>query len=160
MINRKLALSAAAGCLVFGAASSIAPVTEAAGPAPDRFARAIPASLDTLRLAEPVQLEGVTLADIDPALLIAKGRQEVIVRLRTPSVAKSAARTPADRTMHKEKLKLEQSAFLSRASRIAPGSQAKGSVQVVLNAVFMEVDAQQIRALANDPQVERIARVG
>lgn len=160
MINRKLALSAAAGCLVFGAASSIAPVTEAAGPAPDRFARAIPASLESLRLAEPVQLEGVTLADIDPALLIAKGRQEVIVRLRTPSVAKSAARTPADRTMHKEKLKLEQSAFLSRASRIAPGSQAKGSVQVVLNAVFMEVDAQQIRALANDPQVERIARVG
>ncbi|HSN72170.1 MAG TPA: S8 family serine peptidase, partial [Steroidobacteraceae bacterium] len=159
MIIRKLTMSTAAGCLVFGAASSVAPISEAAPPTVDRLDRAIPAAIEALRLDAPIQIDGIALADIDPALLLAEGRQEVIVRLRSPSVARSGANAPADRTMHKEKLKNEQAAFVRRAEKLAPGSRSMQSVQVVLNAVFMEVDAQQIRALASDPQVERIARV-
>jgi subtilisin family serine protease len=158
MIIRKLTLSAAAGCLVVGAAAGVAPASLAA-PAIERIDRALPANLEHLRLAEPVTQSGVTLDAIDPALLAATGPQKVLVRLRSPSVARSAAKTPAARTMRKEQLKNEQSAFVRRAERIAPGAKSKGSVQVVLNAVFLEVDAAQIRALANDPEVERISLV-
>jgi len=159
MIIRKLTLSTAAGCLVFGAAASVAPISEAAPPAVDRYDRSLPASLDALRLAEPLQIAGISRADIDPALLAAAGRQDVLVRLRSPSVARSTANTPASRTMHKEQLKSEQSAFVRRAEKLAPGSTSKGGVQIVLNGVFMQVDAAQIRALANDPAVERISQI-
>lgn len=104
-------------------------------------------------------MDNVALADIDPALAIAEGRQEVLVRLRSPSVAQSSAKAPGDRIMHKAKLKNEQKSFMRRAKKLAPGSTSGASVQVVLNAVVMEVDAKHIRALAADSQVERISRV-
>jgi subtilisin family serine protease len=159
MTIRKLTLSVMAACLAFGAASAVAPVSEAAPAQADRYQRAIPASIDALRLEAPVTQEGVSLQSIDPALIIAKGRQDVLVRLRSPSVARSTAKTPAERTMQKEKLRNEQSAFTARAAKLAPGATLRGSVQVVLNAVIMNVDAQQIRALATDPSVAHISRV-
>ncbi len=146
------------GCAA-GLIATTAPMAVAADRSAERLSAPLPASISELRLPAPKSIEGVKLADIDPALLIAEGRQEIIVRLRTPSVARSGKKTPSERQMHKAQLKNEQSAFLRRAEKIAPGMKAGESVQVVLNAVFMEVDAQQIRALAEDKDVARISRV-
>lgn len=160
MTIRKLALGIAAGCLAITAAS-VAPPSVAAGPAAGRLNRPLPAAISELRLAEPLTAQGVEFqrGRIDAALKRAKGRQQVLVRLRSPSAAEITAYGPADRVGHREKLRNEQSAFVRRAASLAPGSKMKTSVQTVLNAVVMDVDADQIRALASDPDVARISRV-
>jgi len=155
---RKLAISAAAGCLAVTGAS-VAPPSAAAGPSAERLNRSLPASINELRLSEPLTAQDIELASIDPALRGATGRQEVLVRLRSPAAAQINAYGPADRVGHKEKLKNEQSAFVRRAATAAPGSRVLTSVQTVLNGVFMEVDANQVRALALDPNVARISKV-
>ena len=157
MLNSKLiSLISASGLVLAGGLAGTASV---AGPAADRANRALPASIDQLRLAEPVTAQNVTFSRVDPALRDATGRQQVLVRLRSPSAAQITAYGPADRVSQKEKLKNEQSAFVRRAATMAPGSTMLTSVQTVLNGVFMEVDADQVRALASDPNVARVSRV-
>ncbi len=151
-------LGSAVGCVTFLAAAT-APASFAADRSAIRASAAIPASVEALRLDRPMQIDGASLAVIDTALQVAEGRQEVLVRLRSPSVARSSARAPGDRVMQREMIKNDQSAFMRRAQRLAPGASSGPSFQVVLNAVVMEVDAKHIRALATDPQVERISRV-
>lgn len=160
MAFRKIAISVAAGCLAVTAAS-VAPTSVAAGPNADRMNRQLPAAISALRLTEPLTAEGVDLqrGRIDPALRGAKGRQQVLVRLRSKATAEIDAYGPADRVGHKHKLRNEQSAFVRRAANRAPGSSMKTSVQTVLNGVVMDVDANQILALAADPDVVRISRV-
>jgi subtilisin family serine protease len=151
-------LGTVVGCATFLAATA-APASYAADRAEVRASAALPASIESLRLAAPIVRENVTLASIDPALTMAKGRQEVLVRLRSPAAALSVATGPADQVMRKEQLKIQQDAFLQRASRKAPSMRAKQRMQVLLNAVVMDIDAQQIKALATDPDVVRISRV-
>ena len=118
----------------------------------------MPASISQLRLSEPL----TAYADrsvIDPALQGAQGRQQVLVRLRSPSVAKSNGKSPAAQMSHKSKLQNEQSAFFKRVSMHAKGAQKLADAQMVLNAVVMEVDAAAIAELAKDPDVYRISRV-
>jgi len=159
MTIRKLAISAAAGCLAVTGAS-MAPPSAAAGPSAERMNRSLPASIGALRLAEPLTAEGVELASIDPALRDASGPQQVLVRLRTAPAARVDASSPADWVMQRERVRLEQASFTARAARTARGAQTLASVQNVLNGVFMEIDAAHIRALAADPAVERISLVG
>jgi len=156
---RKLAISAAAGCLAVTAASA-APPGSAAGPSVDRLSRSLPASIGELRLAEPVTAEDLALASVDPALRNASGRQQVLVRLRTAPAARIDASSPADWVMQREKVRVEQASFMGRATRTAQSAQTLASVQNVLNGVFMEVDAADIQKLAADRAVERISRVG
>jgi len=158
MTIRKLAISAAAGCLAVTGAS-VAPPSAAAGPSAERMNRSLPASIGALRLSEPLMAEGVELASIDPALRDASGLQQVLVRLRTAPAARIDASSPSAWVMQREKVRLEQASFTARAARTARGAQTLGSVQNVLNGVFMEVDAAYVRTLAADPAVERISRV-
>jgi len=81
------------------------------------------------------------------------------VRLRSPSVAKHQGKSPAAQQQHKAQLKNEQSAFFKRASKAAPGAKMVADVQMVLNAVVLEVDADSIEELATDKDVYRISRV-
>jgi subtilisin family serine protease len=119
----------------------------------------LPAGLSGNKLAEPITTQ------VDPASLLApdtsavSGRQNVIVRLRGKSVAKHHDKSPSGRIGHREKLKNDQAAFLSRASRSAPSGRALSQTQMVLNSVFMEVDADEIKALAADPDVYSVHRV-
>jgi subtilisin family serine protease len=118
----------------------------------------MPASISQLRLSEPL----TAVADrslLDAAMQQGQGRQQVLVRLRTPSVAKSNAKTPAAQQQHKARLQNEQSAFFKRASKQANGAKMLASAQMVLNGVVLEVDAGDIEKLAADKDVERISRV-
>jgi subtilisin family serine protease len=118
----------------------------------------MPASIERLRLQSPRTISGARAA-IDPALGRATGQQNVLVRLRSPSVAESGSDNPADQIMRREQIRLEQSAFAERVRRAAPGANVTAGVQTVLNAVVMEVDASAMQRIAADPSVARVSRV-
>lgn len=159
MIRRKLTLGTAAGVLTFIAASSVAPPSVAADRAAARAnARALPASVERLRLQAPRTMSEARAA-IDPTLLRASGSQRVLVRLRSPSVSESGSDNPGDQIMRREQIRLEQSAFVNRVRRAAPDASVKADVQTVLNAVVLDVDASVLQKIAADPSVARVSRV-
>ncbi len=125
----------------------------------ERLQQQLPASVEQLKLPKPLEGQGIGAATVDPALIDAKGKQRVIVRLRTPSVAKSKGKSAAARMAHKEQLKIEQSAFVKRAGKKARSMKQVSGVQTVLNAVFLEVNAKDIPELATDRDVLTIHRV-
>jgi subtilisin family serine protease len=111
-----------------------------------------------MRLPQPL-MGAADRSALDAAMQQAQGRQKVLVRLRTPSVAKSKASSPAAQQQHKARLQNEQSAFFKRASKQAKGAKMLASAQMVLNGVVLEVDAGDIEKLAADKEVMRISRV-
>jgi subtilisin family serine protease len=131
----------------------------AADRASSRMNAQLPVSVEGLKLDAPLVQENVAFSRVDPALLGASGQQQVIVRLRGASVGKHPDQSPAGRVGYREKLKNDQSAFLRRANKAAPGAKTLASTQLVLNAVFMEVDASQVTRLASDPAVQHVHKV-
>ena len=138
--------------------ASWAPTATAADRMAERLNAQLPASISELRLAEPLTAQADP-SFIDPALANAAGPQQVLVRLRSPSVAEQVKMSKGNGSAHKQKLIQEQSAFVKRAGKMAPGARQLASVQSALNAVVMEVDAAAIAELAADPAVFRITRV-
>ncbi len=157
MIIRRIAISAAAACGAVVMASAATDVS--AADRTNRADRALPASIEALRLAQPVTSTGNSVSRVEPALLSATGTQQVLVRLRTMPAARVDESLPADQVMQRERVRLEQSQFRNRTARNAPRARTLANVENVLNGVFMEVDAAQIPVLAADPAVERISRV-
>lgn len=95
------------------------------------------------------------------------GSQEIIVRLRTGSVAEAdrdAAAAGANREQarasRKAAVEAEQADFLVRNLLALPGTKLLARVTHVLNAVFLEVDAASLAIIAGDPAVARVAPVG
>lgn len=159
MNSRKLTLGVTASVLTVLAASSVAPPSLAADRSAARTSvRTVPASVDSLRLSTP-RTANVARAQVDPALSRISGRQRVLVRLRSASVAETGADNPGDQIMRREQIRLEQTAFVERTRRTAPQTRVTGDVQTVLNAVIMEVDAAGLRQIAADPSVARVSRV-
>jgi subtilisin family serine protease len=149
--------AAAAGLTMLIGASGI-PSASASERLAARSNAPLPASIAELRLAEPLTAQS-DRSFIDPALAGAEGPQEVLVRLRSPSVAEQARISRGNGSAHKQKLIQEQSAFFKRVSKMAPGTKKMADVQAALNAVVLEVDAAAIEELAADPAVYRISRV-
>ena len=125
---------------------------------PDRFAnRDLPESVKQLKLSTPRTVSAAGLDKMDARLFGAEGRQTVIIRLKTPSVAETDLASPAANRAQQQRVRSEQQAFLGRAQSIDSTFETLAQVQVVLNAVAAEVDAAQIPALASDPAIERVA---
>jgi subtilisin family serine protease len=96
---------------------------------------------------------------LDASLIGADGAQTVIIRLSAESGAEAFAKGKA--TWNAKKIaRAQQKAFLKRVGKIDSGAQVIGQVQMVLNAVFVEVDANALPVLAMDPDVVRVAPVG
>ena len=126
----------------------------AAAAAPER---ALPEALAAARIATPIVDAGEkSLAE---SLFRVSADKEVIVRLRSQSVAEQGLRGKAA-TRAKRSLEDEQSALLKRIQKLDPDAAVIAQVQVVLNAVFVRVNASALPALAKDPAVLRIAEVG
>ncbi len=88
----------------------------------------------------------------------AQGLQTVIVRLVNQPLANPVA--DGMRSMHERALRQTQQArFLERHAQRAAGMRVLGQTQLVLNAIFMEVDASALDGLAADKEVLRIAPV-
>jgi hypothetical protein len=114
--------------------------------------RPLTAAQKALALGERASIADVGTARIDPSLAGASGRQRVIVRLATPGVAQGAA--------SREAVRAQQAALLDRILASAPGARQTGAVQLVLNAIFLDVDARDLAAIGRDANVSRVAPVG
>ncbi|MBC8025569.1 MAG: S8 family serine peptidase [Steroidobacteraceae bacterium] len=112
------------------------------------------ARLTSLSLPQAIESTEVGALTLHPTLAKATGRQEILVRLRTPSVARGGG------SVTREQILIEQADFISRALEAAPASEVIGSVQLVLNAVFLDVDAADLPEIARDLSVTRIVGTG
>jgi minor extracellular serine protease Vpr len=130
------------------------------GEPPDRsLDREIPAHLAELKLDAPLHVDSVPLAVLSPELAGAQGDQQVIIRLSADSGADAFARG-RDTAAAKSNAIAQQNAFLNDVLALDPSAQVFARVQMVLNAVFVQVDAAVLPQLAQDPRVVRIAPVG
>ena len=83
----------------------------------------------------------------------------MVIRLSAESGA-AAFGKGKDEAIAKKDAKSQQDAFLKYVRTVDPNARVLGQVQLVLNAVFVEVDASKLPQLARDPRVVRIAPVG
>jgi minor extracellular serine protease Vpr len=126
----------------------------------DRSAnRELPDSIATLMLDEPLEMSGFPLSVLDPGLYGSVGTGKVIVRLTADSAADAFAKG-RDTVKASKAAQQQQEGFIKRLSQLDPDARVIARVNAVLNAVFLEVDAASLPALARDPHVYRIAPVG
>lgn len=141
--------------LVFTNASAVF----AQGSGPDRTAnRELPAGIQDLRLDTPIELSNLPLNVLDSSLVGAVGANQVIIRLSAESGADAFA-NGRDEAQAKLAAMAQQEGFLASVLAADPNARVLGQVQLVLNAVFVEVDASVLPQLAQDPRVVRIAPV-
>ena len=124
----------------------------------DRLAvRAIPASVQSLKLAQAATMSSVDLAALR-ASMAARGDNRVIIRLTSPSVAEQKVRGKSAQKA-KKNLQAEQVDLLSEVMALDPNARILGRTQLVLNAVFVEVNPSALATLARNPSVLRIVPV-
>lgn len=118
--------------------------------------------LQGMRLEQPLFVEGLDQRGlgirVHPSLIGATGPQEVVIRLKGPAVGKLSAQDRNSRMSHKAQLQAEQAEFIQRG-QAKVNLRVKAQTQMVLNAVFADVDAADLDALAQDPSIERIVPV-
>jgi subtilisin family serine protease len=125
----------------------------------ERFAaRALPASIQSLRLDSPVTVNRADASGLSASFASSAGQGKVIVRLTSPSVAEQKVRGKSAQKA-KKALQAEQTDLLAEVMALDPNARVLGQTQLVLNAVFVEADAAALAALARNPAVSRIARV-
>ncbi len=157
LMRRALVFGTLALLLVLGTGSAVSAQTPASA---DRLdGRELPASIAELQLDTPETMDGLSAGVLDAGLAGATGAGKVVIRLSADSGATAFAKGN-DTAKAKQVARAQQDAFLSRVRSIDPGARVLGQVQLVLNAVFVEVDASKLTELARDPAVVRIARVG
>ncbi|HEY5652234.1 MAG TPA: peptidase S8, partial [Acidimicrobiia bacterium] len=128
-----------------------------AGAAPDRGVdREVPDSIESLKLDSPVE-DTLSQAELD-RLASATGPQRVMIRLVEPSVAETGLKGRAAANARKA-VQTSQEDLLERVLELDPSAEVVASVQLVLNAVFVEAEASALVELADDPSVARIVRV-
>lgn len=152
----------AAAALALATLAGFAPVPTAPtdDPRADRLAagEGVPDRLSDLRLDNPLRATDVGPV-LDKSLVGPDADGKVIVRLRPPSVAEQDLDARASAAA-KQRLVREQGSLIQRVRALDPAARVIGQTQVVLNAVFVEVDPSVLPQLAQDPAVERIAPVG
>ena len=88
--------------------------------------------------------------EVDPLLRTASGTQHVLVRLRGRAAAQGVSTSS---------VRSAQRSFAVDALRVSPTARVVGSVDTLLNGVFMTVDADELATLASLPSVLRISKV-
>jgi len=136
---------------VCSALLSAGTIAAAAGPRPmtiDNTAR-----FNALVLSEPIVTQGVIPSVLHSSLTGLTGRQDVLVRLGGQSVAGSKD------VRSREDVAAEQAAVISRILAVAPSAEVRASVQLVLNAVVLNVDAADLPQIARDTAITRVVGV-
>lgn len=121
--------------------------------------RPLPDSIEGLKLDAPVYMDGLSVNVLDASLAGAVGSSRVIIRLSADSGADAFAKG-ADSARAKDNARAQQDAFINTVRAADPNARVIARVQSVLNAIFVEVDAAALPALAADSRVVRIAPVG
>jgi minor extracellular serine protease Vpr len=148
-----LGLGTLTALVVLGASSAVSAQTSAA---PDRsLDRPLPASIESLKLDDRITLD----SGRDLVGATAAGSGKVIIRLSADSGADALAKG-ANTASAKGAAKAQQDAFVNRVKSIDSSAKVLGQVQMVMNAVFVEVDASKLAEIAKDSAVRRIAPLG
>lgn len=163
MSMKKMTLATAVGMAVAALAATGVAVAQQGSEVDDRMAQRaagqVPAHIAQSKLEAPVKVQGQARAPVGRELRGATGRQQVIVRLQDSPVAKHPDKSASGRKAYKEQLQGEQKKFLDRARKEVPRSKVIAQTQLVINAIFMEVDAADVEQLADDPGVLSVNRV-
>lgn len=124
--------------------------------------RPLPPSISGARLSSNVEIsDAAALLKLDASLFAAEGVQQVVVRLNELAVAEVAA-AGANRPGQQRQLDRvlrQQQRLIDRARGLDAGAQVLGVTKKALNAVMLEVDADALAALAEDPAVVSIRPV-
>lgn len=124
---------------------------------PDRADRSIPDRIEDLKLDTPRSATFDTDALGPYPLASDPGR--VIIRLTEPSVAEKGLRGSAARA-ERAALRVEQTDLLATIYQLDPDARVLAQTQLVLNAVFVDVDPSVLDEIAADPRVARVVPVG
>jgi subtilisin family serine protease len=143
--------------LAIGTVLTASSVVSAQNEVDRKINRAMPANLQSLKLSSPLQAKGVDVTAVRAAM-VASGDNGVIIRLSSPSVAEQKLRGKAAKNA-KKNLKAEQVDLLSEVMALDPNARVLAQTQLVLNAVFVEVNPSVLSELANHPGVLSIAPV-
>ncbi len=146
--------------LVLALSLTLPAFAQEGGPTVNRLEnRELPEAVTALKLDAPLEMGGVSLETLDSSLVGAQGATRVIVRLKADSVIEAKNKGKA-LGLAKKDVDTQQQDFLGRVLATDPNARVIARVQLVLNAVFVEVEGTALPALANDPAVLRIAPVG
>ena len=127
-------------------------------PGPDRAAgREVPAQIAGLKLDTPEATTAATADFLRPGVGAQPGR--VIIRLSNESGA-TAFSKGRNAGAAKQAARAQQDAFIARVRSIDSGARVVARTQVVLNAVFMQVDASKLAQIASDSAVVSVNPVG
>lgn len=155
-MKRKMIYALMAAVLILSNAASV--FAQEGGP--DRFTgRDLPASVEALRLDTRLEAEGIMGNVLEHSLIGVSGPKRVVIQLSAETGADALKRGAKTLTAKKNAF-AQQDAFLKRVRQVDPSARVLGRVQLVLNAVFVEVDASVLPTLAADSRVIRIAPVG
>ena len=124
-------------------------LTSTAGAGPEHFQH--------LKLEEPMRLDEVP-ASLQARLQRKAPPETVIVRLQGTAATQIESTDRAARMAHMKTLESEQGQFMARWVQL-PGVRVLARVQSVMNAVFLEVDADMVPLIEADPMVTRVAPV-
>ena len=117
---------------------------------PARTSRTLPAGIDDLKLDRPVTSNATRPTKLEASLLSATGIRQVVVRLAAPSAGEVAADggTPTAQRAAQATATAQQDRFLRTTD-----ATVLGRTSVAVNTVVLEVDAEELSALASDPTV-------
>jgi subtilisin family serine protease len=137
---------------------AFASLASAQGTPPDRADRALPASLEALRLDAPIAAAEDSIVAPERSLAELSSNQ-YIVRLSQPSVVEAMATGKlAEGAM--ADVETQQAAVMAGIRSVDRSVRFIARTQLVLNAVFVEADPAAAAALAQLPGVERVVPVG
>lgn len=111
------------------------------------------ARLANVESSEAVVIENAASPKLHPSLVGTTGRQTILVRLKGDAVAKAYSQST------RESVAAEQAAFINRALGAAPSAEVVASLQLVLNAVVLNVDAADLPAISRDASITRVVGV-
>ncbi len=120
----------------------------------DRTAgRDLPSSIADLKLQTP---ESTTAAS---PVAAAQAAGRVVIRLSGESGADAFSKGKSE-SAARAAARAQQEAFLSRVQSIDSSARVLARVQMVMNAVFVQVDASKLEQIAADSAVLRVAPIG
>ncbi len=109
--------------------------------------------LSAVSLESPIVGAGYGSLVLHPSLANVSGRQQVLVRLRSPGVAQGGG------AVSRSQVQAEQAAVISRVLARAPNAEVIATIQLALNAVVLEVDGKDLETVSNDTAIARVVGV-
>jgi subtilisin family serine protease len=100
-----------------------------------------------------VVIENAASPKVHPSLVGVTGRTQILVRLEGDAAAKKNS------ISSRASLAAKQAAFIDRALAIAPSAEVVATLQLVLNAVVLNIDAADLPALSRDTAITRVVGV-